>query len=50
MSQSRRVYCTFCEQTFVSNDVEKCSLCQKTGGLIDPANPAAVADLVRKRK
>jgi hypothetical protein len=28
-----RVYCSFCEQTYVTSSLEKCSLCGKVGGL-----------------
>jgi hypothetical protein len=41
MDPERRVYCTFCEQTFLSAEVETCPLCRKSGGLVDAASPAA---------
>ena len=50
MAKARRVYCTFCGQTFVSSDEETCTLCGKTGGIMDPMNPAALTDLVAKKR
>src|SRR5437763_1141182 len=35
MADSRRLYCTFCEQTFSTDETEKCPLCGKSGGLVD---------------
>jgi len=37
-----QVYCRYCEQTYQTDDMEKCSLCRKTGGLVDPLSPDAV--------
>ena len=50
MSEERRVYCKFCEQTFLTDDLERCSLCRKTGGLLDPMSPTALTDLVTKKR
>jgi hypothetical protein len=49
MGDARRVYCTFCEQTYFTEDVETCALCRKAGGLMDPEAPAALRDLVSKK-
>ena len=50
MPPARRIYCTFCGQTYVSSDAEKCSLCNKSGGIVDPMAPEALADLVAKKQ
>jgi hypothetical protein len=42
MAESRRRHCIHCGQTFISSDTETCSLCRKSGGLID-ADAAAIA-------
>ena len=42
MATMRRVYCRYCEQTYQTQDMERCSLCRKTGGLVDPMSPDAV--------
>lgn len=34
-----RVYCSFCEQTYVTSNLEKCSLCGKVGGLRQESIP-----------
>src|SRR2546423_13064777 len=45
-----RVYCQFCEQTFITGKLEKCSLCGKSGGLTrleqpdQPLSDAATGD------
>lgn len=50
MSEDRRVYCSFCEQTYLTSDLEKCSLCRKAGGLVDPSSPAALGQLVASKR
>jgi hypothetical protein len=50
MSEARMVYCRFCDQTYLSTDLEKCSLCRKSGGVVDPMSPAALSDLVTKKR
>jgi hypothetical protein len=47
---SRRWYCIHCGQTFVSSDSDTCSLCRKSGGLVDPDAPVALRDLVQKKQ
>jgi hypothetical protein len=47
---SRRWYCIHCGQVFVSSDIDTCSLCRKSGGLVDPEDPTALRDLVRKKQ
>lgn len=47
---AQRVYCTFCGQTFVCSDLQTCSLCNKSGGLLDPMSPAALHDLADKKR
>jgi hypothetical protein len=37
MAETRRVCCTACEQTFVTEEVAKCPLCGNVGGLTDVA-------------
>jgi hypothetical protein len=36
MKHSERVHCQFCDQDFISNNFDKCSLCGKTGGILRP--------------
>jgi membrane protease YdiL (CAAX protease family) len=42
---SERVFCRFCEQTFIANERERCPLCGRVGGLVDAehATDAGVA-------
>ena len=47
---SRRWYCIHCAQTFVSSDSDTCSLCRKSGGLVDPDDPTALRDLLQKKQ
>lgn len=49
MPPARQVTCTFCGQTFFSSDADACSLCGKSGGLVDPMSPEALAGLVAKK-
>src|SRR5262245_17801801 len=52
MAEERRVYCTFCEQRFLSTAVDTCPLCGRTGGLVDPSSPVAsrqISDSIQKR-
>jgi hypothetical protein len=46
---SRQVYCTHCTQTFYCTDADTCSLCGKSGGLVDPDGPEAMARLAARR-
>ena len=46
----KRVYCTFCGQTFVTDPTETCSLCRKVGGLVDPGSAAAMRDVVARKQ
>jgi hypothetical protein len=48
MGALQRVHCRFCEQTYLSDNLACCSLCGKTGGLVDPATIPAETDLVRQ--
>lgn len=51
MSDSRRVYCKFCEQSYVTaTSTNTCAACRKTGGLIDAASPAALKDYFAKKR
>lgn len=50
MAEKRRVYCAHCEQTILTAEVETCPLCRKTGGLLDPMSPAALEDIVAKKR
>jgi len=50
MGEERRVYCKFCEQTFITDELDRCSLCRKTGGLLDPMSPGALTDMVTKKR
>jgi hypothetical protein len=54
MSETLRVFCTHCEQTFVTgrsmigaNDL--CPLCRKPGGLLDASQPSFTADVAAKK-
>src|SRR2546423_454337 len=49
MSMSRQVHCRFCGQTFVTEETERCPLCRKSGGFVDPHSPAAVEDLIAEK-
>ena len=49
MAEWRPVYCKYCGQTILSDNLEKCSGCERTGGLADAADPAAVAALVARK-
>jgi hypothetical protein len=49
MSESRRVHCRFCGQTFITDEVERCPLCRKSGGFVSPDSPAAVEDLFAEK-
>jgi hypothetical protein len=50
MGDLRRVYCRYCGQTFLSDDMEKCSACLKVGGILDPMEAAAVQHLVDQKQ
>ena len=39
MEPKRLVYCQFCGQIYVAGRGDRCSLCGKTGGLVDPPAP-----------
>jgi hypothetical protein len=45
MARLRPLYCRHCSQTLYSDDMERCSGCNKTGGIVDPADPAAIEPL-----
>jgi hypothetical protein len=47
---SRQWYCTECGQTFISSDASSCSLCRKSGGLIDAEDPIALRDFMQKKQ
>jgi hypothetical protein len=47
---ARRLHCTHCGQTFVSSDTDTCSLCRKSGGLIDPADHPAVPGGIEQKQ
>jgi len=51
MREFRPVYCKYCRQTLLSDNLEKCSGCGKVGGVMDPtAEPAVLADLVARKQ
>jgi hypothetical protein len=50
MSQSQRVYCLSCGQSFIQKGLEKCSLCGKTGTVLDPDDPVALRDVYEKKQ
>jgi hypothetical protein len=41
---SKQWHCTYCGQTYVGSTTETCSLCNKSGGLVDPAGLSAKSD------
>jgi hypothetical protein len=43
VGQLRPLYCKYCNQTLLSDDLEKCSGCGRTGGIVDVSNPTAAA-------
>jgi hypothetical protein len=43
VGQLRPLYCRFCNQTLLSDDLEKCSGCGRIGGIVDVSNPTAAA-------
>jgi ABC-type phosphate transport system substrate-binding protein len=45
-----RWYCIHCGQTFVSSDIDTCSLCQRPGGLVDPKDAPKTRSLVEKKE
>jgi hypothetical protein len=49
MGQLRPLYCKHCCQTLLSDDLEKCGACGKVGGILDPADQAAVAEDAKLR-
>jgi hypothetical protein len=36
MALERKLHCTHCEQTFSTTDMDRCSLCGKSGGMVSP--------------
>lgn len=50
MEGMKRVHCTFCGQTFHADTMERCSLCQKSGGIVDPASDEALVDVVTRKR
>jgi hypothetical protein len=50
MGDMRQVYCRFCGQTFFTDDLDQCSACLARGGLIDPAAPSAIKDVVARKQ
>ena len=49
MSDLRPLYCVYCGQTLLSDDMEKCSGCGKVGGIADARDQAAVAALIAQK-
>lgn len=45
-----RKYCLHCKQTFVTDEVETCPLCRKSGGLMDPMSAEALQDLAAMKQ
>ena len=51
MGSLRPIYCRFCEQTLLSDNLERCSACGRVGGLFDSADdPSRLAALVAQKK
>lgn len=50
MGELRPVYCKFCRQTFLSDDLEKCSACGKVGGMTEPSEAASLRHLVEEKR
>lgn len=48
MADSRRMYCQSCRQTFVTSDLERCSLCRAVGKLVDPDSPEALGERITR--
>jgi hypothetical protein len=46
----KRVHCTFCGQTFLTDTTDRCPLCRNVGGLVDPNSPTAVRDVVARKQ
>jgi hypothetical protein len=46
----RRVHCTNCGQTFLTDTTDRCPLCRKVGSLVDPESPAAVREEVSRKR
>jgi hypothetical protein len=46
----KRVHCTFCGQTFLTDTTGRCPLCRNAGGLVAPDSPAAMLDVVTRKQ
>jgi hypothetical protein len=49
MPALRWVHCRYCGQTFLSDDMEKCSACNAVGGMIDPKAPGVPPPLPERK-